>query len=118
VGQKRGEMQVIYLDGYKGIRYNIQSHSDDFRIYDTQNDPKEIQDLAGKNNTFKNLQERMKNKVLQWRRPNESAARPYDNTPVPGVEVEDVKSGLSYSMFELSSPWTPSINSIQQDPIE
>lgn len=40
-GEMRGEMQVIYLNGYKGVRYNIKSANDDFRIYDTRIDPGE-----------------------------------------------------------------------------
>ncbi|MEX2591796.1 MAG: sulfatase-like hydrolase/transferase [Anditalea sp.] len=118
-GQKRGEMQGIYLDGYKGIRYNIQSHSDDFRIYDTKTDPQEIMNLAGSNDYYRKLQERMKKKVLQWRRPNETAARPYDNTPIPAVEMEHkLNSGLNYHLFNIDSPWTPEISSIEMDPEE
>lgn len=117
IGQKRGEMQVIYLDGYKGVRYNIQSHSDDFRIYATGVDSREINNLASSNDYFKKLQLRMKSAVLQWRRPNNSAERPYDNIPIPSVEVDrGISSGLSYRIFNLHSPWTPSISSIKQEP--
>lgn len=115
-GQKRGEMQVIYLDGYKGVRYDIQSLSDDFRIYDTKKDPQEIQNLAGSNAYFKSLQEKMKKKVLQWRRPNETAERPYDNVPIPAVEVDhQLNKGLVYQFFQMESPWTPDTKGIRKE---
>lgn len=51
-------MQVIYLDGYKGVRYNIESANDDFRIYDTRIDPGEIRNLAGFSEYFEKLQQK------------------------------------------------------------
>jgi arylsulfatase A-like enzyme len=110
-GQKRGEMQVLYLDGYKGIRYNLTSHKDDFRIYDTKNDPGETSDLAGSNETFQTLQQRMKDEVLRWRRPNASAERTYDNVPVPAVVVDRLlKEGIAVSNYSVDSPWVPFID--------
>ncbi len=45
----RKEMQAIFLEGYKGVRVDIQSHSDDFEIYDVETDLKEVNNLAGTN---------------------------------------------------------------------
>ncbi|CAN5201742.1 arylsulfatase [soil metagenome] len=116
-GQLRGEMQVIYLEGYKGIRYNIQNANDDFRIYDTKVDAGEIYDLAQNSNFFERLQEKMKDKVLQIRRPDESAPRPYDAVPVPSLKsVEGRSAGLNYSIFEVSTPYTPDPASIDKTP--
>ncbi|SHM76465.1 uncharacterized sulfatase [Cyclobacterium lianum] len=108
--QRRGEMQVLYLNGYKGIRYNITSHEDDFGIYDTQNDPGETRNLAGTNGEFVRLQEEMKKTVLRWRRYNASAERPYDQEPVPAISPEGrMVAGIMVSEFNIPSPWVPFI---------
>ena len=39
-GRKRGQMQIVRLDHYLGVRYNIKSADDDFEIYDVTKDPK------------------------------------------------------------------------------
>ncbi|WP_158856499.1 sulfatase-like hydrolase/transferase [Lunatibacter salilacus] len=118
-GQKRGEMQVLYLDGYKGIRYNISSHEDDFNIFDTKNDPGELNNLAGTNEEFVTLQNEMKNSVLRWRRYNASAERPYDNEPVPAVVPErEVAEGIKVSKYKVNSPWVPYINTGLEAPKE
>lgn len=115
-GQKRGEMQVIYLNGYKGVRYNIIASTDEFHIYDTAVDPGEIHDLAGTGKYFMDLQEQMKKRVLQIRRPNQTALRPYDETPIPVSKNEGkLKKGLKYKLFELNTPWTPLIASIDHN---
>jgi arylsulfatase A-like enzyme len=117
-GKRRGEMQVIYLDGYKGVRYNIQSGEDDFHIYDTKNDPGERNDLAGTNDYFKGLQNSMKQRVLQLRRINDSAPRPYDNLPIPAVDApQALSTGLEYMLFEVESPWVPDVKGIKQKPV-
>ena len=118
-GQKRGEMQVLYLDGYKGIRYNISSHEDDFSIFDTKNDPGESNNLAGTNGEFVKLQKEMKNTVLRWRRNNSSAERPYDDEPVPAM-VPDSKlaEGIRVFKYGMNSPWVPYINTTLETPNE
>lgn len=109
-GKKRGEMQVLYMDGYKGIRYNILSHQDDFSIFDTKNDPGETHDLAGTNGEFVKLQKEMKNTVLRWRRYNASAERPYDGEPIPSLVPErKLTAGIKLSKFKIDSPWVPFI---------
>lgn len=114
-GHKRGEMQVLYLDGYKGIRYNILSAEDDFRIYDTRKDPGEENNLAGSSAYFNELQKRLKKNVLQIRRPNLSATRPYDSVPVPSVPVENnLKNGLRYQLFNIAAPWVPDVSSLRR----
>ncbi|WP_439482593.1 sulfatase-like hydrolase/transferase [Cyclobacterium plantarum] len=110
-GKKRGEMQVLYLDGYKGIRYNILSHQDDFSIFDTKNDPGETRDLAGTNGEFVKLQKEMKNTVLRWRRYNASAERPYDGEPIPALVPEGkLTAGVKLSKYKIDSPWVPFIH--------
>lgn len=114
-GQPHGEMQVIYLDGYKGIRTNIQSATEDFQIYDTKTDAKETKNLAGTNTYFTMLQKQMKSRVLHLRRPDTSAIRPYDTTPIPTLDsVQNIAPGLTYQVFETQTPWTPAINSLSE----
>lgn len=72
----RNQQQVIYLDGYKGIRYNVTANTTPFRIHDTLADAKETTDLAGTSSLFTSLQQRMKDRVLQVRRPGGGVTRP------------------------------------------
>jgi len=114
---KRGEMQAIILDSYKGVRYNIQSSNDDFRIYDLTKDPGETYDLSGKNDFFVDLQEQMKKTALRVRSINPGAPRPYDSEPVPSIEKENIiNSGLKYELYRVSTPWTPNIETLDRQP--
>lgn len=116
-GLKRGEMQVILMEGYKGVRYNILSASDDFRIYDPHKDPGETNDLAGESKFFNDLQEKMKKEVLRVRSINPSAPRPYDSVPVPAINAANItKNGLNYKLYEVSTPWTPDIKTLEHKP--
>ncbi len=90
--RKRGQMQVVHLDGFKGVRTNIQSHADEFEIHDLKADPKESTNLAGSSDEFKALQQRMLDAVLRMRTPNKSAPRPYDSEPIPGFEKRGTES--------------------------
>lgn len=97
----REQEQIIYVDGYKGIRTGVKSASDDFIIYDTLNDPQELknlavaENLADKNDAekFNAIQAKMKDRVLQIRRIYEyqnnvrgnMARRPYDVAAVPAI---------------------------------
>ncbi len=113
-GNKRGEMQVLYLDGYKGIRYNIDSAQDDFQIFKTESDPEEKNNLAGSNNYFIKLEQRMKDKVLQIRIPDSSAVRPYDKEPIPSdnLKEENLIPGLTYLIADSMAPWVPDLQTI------
>jgi arylsulfatase A-like enzyme len=116
-GRTRGEMQVLYLHGYKGIRYDIHSHSDDFHIFDTQNDPQEANDLAGTSSEFVDLQAEMKRRVIQWRRPNEEAKRLYDGEPLPQIDYEvPLKEGVMYRHFKRAFPFVPNVNTLDMEP--
>ncbi len=116
-GKNRKQMQVIYVDGFKGIRTDIKSSKDDFHIYNTLDDPGETNNLAGSNDFFKDLQQKMKDRVLQIRRTNMSAPRPYDDTPIPGIELkEKLEEGLQYDVYEIATPWTPDVKTLKVEP--
>jgi arylsulfatase A-like enzyme len=108
-GRLRNQMQVIGLGGYQGVRYDIQTHSDDFEIYDVTHDPKETTNLAT-NPSFAALQQQMKDRVLQLRRPDASAPRPYDAEFVPAAGAVAVTNGLiNYAIYEGVWPWVPDV---------
>jgi len=111
-GRVRRQMQSIYLDGYKGIRYHINSADDDFEIYDLANDPQEANDL-GHEPQFAPLQNTMKARVLQVRRPDPTARRPYDETLVPSIANEPPGTqGISWSLFSGDWPWLPDFRTL------
>lgn len=106
-GKVRNQMQVVFVDGYKGLRTGIKSADDDFEIYDLAKDPKELNNLAGKP-PFGSIQAKMKARVLQSRLPLESAKRPYDGELIPGVEENDLSQPGSYwFVLDGKLPWMP-----------
>lgn len=46
-GATRNLMQAVFLDGFKGVRYNTSSIARPFRVHDVANDPQETTNLAG-----------------------------------------------------------------------
>ncbi|MEM1224234.1 MAG: sulfatase-like hydrolase/transferase [Planctomycetota bacterium] len=84
-GKRRKQMQVVHVDGYKGLRYNIQSHSDRFEIYNLKVDPDEQTNLAGSSDQMIEVEHRMLDRVLQLRCRNASAPRPYDDELIPAM---------------------------------
>jgi len=110
-GRRRGQMQVIHLDGYKGIRTDIASHNDDFEIYDLASDLKEASNLAGSSPVFIDLQQRMKDQSLRVRRVDPNYNRPYDSAMIPPVTAV-VENGVEYSAFEGLWPWTPEFTAL------
>jgi arylsulfatase A-like enzyme len=105
-GSDRKEMQAIFMDGYKGFRRDIKSHADDFMIFDLKNDPKELRDLSKSPDFDKGLQQRMKDRVLQIRRPIATAPRPYDKEPVPALAI-DFDAKITWSLYASKFPWVP-----------
>lgn len=108
-GRKRGQMQAIRMGNYVGLRYNIKSPAEPFEIYDVTVDPQEKNNLASK---MKNLETQMMAKVLQARRPNSSAPRPYDNELVPAVQAK-VSSGLEWQAYEGDFLWVPKLETLK-----
>ena len=114
-GRTRNQMQSVYLDGYKGIRYDVKSAADDFEIYDLAKDPQEARNLAGDPKSAA-LQVAMKARVLQVRKPDASAKRPYDDAFVPPVEKEpENKPGVTQSLFKGAWPWLPDFRTLTPD---
>lgn len=111
-GRPRNQMQMIRMGDKVGVRYNIRNAEDPFEIYDAVNDPKESNNLAAKKE-HASLQQAMKAAALQMRRPNPSAPRPYDNTPVPPVyAVKKLTPGLHCQVFANPAPWLPDTSTL------
>lgn len=110
----RSQMQTVLVDGYIGLRYNIKSSQDDFEIYDVEKDPNQSHNLAS-DPSLASVQAKMKARVLQVRRPETSAVRPYDETPVPGAEIGgSLSSGkLDVALYEGTWPWVPNFRTLQ-----
>jgi arylsulfatase A-like enzyme len=102
----RNQMQLIRFGDTLGIRYDVKSANDDFEIYNVVKDPQEIKNLAG-NAGMNAIQNRMKERVLQVRRPQADAPRPYDNEFVPAVTKIKVQPGLKWKAFNGTFPWVP-----------
>ena len=113
--QKRGEMQVIHVDGYKGIRTNTKSHEKPFAIYDLNADPGEEIDLAGTSDKFKVIGQKMLDRVLRLRIANETAARPYDNAEIPGYEkIDGIKPGdVKQWNYHGTFSYVPKVDSLE-----
>lgn len=107
-GDPRGQMQTIFLDDggirYKGIRTGISSHTDDFQIYDVDNDINESTNLAS---SLTDLQQRMKDKVLQVRIDGDYS-RSYMSSEfaAPATPAATV-NGLDYKAFTGTWDWVP-----------
>lgn len=106
-GQTRGNMQALYLDGVKGVRYNVQSATDPFLVHEPLGDPQEITNLAG--NPGIPSQNAFEDAVLRLRRPhphdpNWSPARAYDTAAVPAYDLPSSESGVKITIFEADLP--------------
>ncbi len=108
----RDQMQVLFEGNYKGVRYNTLSASTDFEIYDMTLDPRETNNLATVPQ-FASMQGFFKDRVLQVRRPNSSAARPYDTAFVPASTNTVFTNGvLEFATFQGNWPWVPEFTGI------
>ncbi len=109
-GRKRGQMQAVRMGDFVGIRYDIKSATAPFEIYNVVNDPKETKDLAPK---MEELEAKMRAVVLQARRPDSSAPRPYDDEFVPAVAVKQVINGVEWKSYEGAFQWVPNLETLK-----
>jgi arylsulfatase A-like enzyme len=106
----RRQMQAIRFGDYLGVRYNITNQATDFEIYNVVLDPKQTHNIAAVNPA---LQQRMKDRVLQVRRPDPDAKRPYDRELVPAAKAVGIVSNqLEYAVFSGTWPWLPSLDAL------
>jgi arylsulfatase A-like enzyme len=105
----RGQMQLLRVGDFVGVRYNILKPDDDFEIYDIVHDPQETKNLAADK---PDLEKQMKETVLQVRRPDPSAPRPYDNELVPADEPPKTVAGIRWQPFLGKFPWLPKLDAL------
>jgi hypothetical protein len=106
----RRQMQAIRLGDFIGVRYNITDHTNDFEIYNIVTDPKQTHNVAV---SQASLQRQMKDRVLQVRRPDGDAKRPYDNELVPSVKAGNLVSNrLDYAVYQGGWPWVPNFEAL------
>ncbi len=109
--QSRNQQQVLWLGDYKGIRVNtLSQNGTPFKIYNIPADPQEATDLTGQAGVP--AQQDFRDAVLQLRRANSSAARPYDGDPVPALALNPNQPGVTWRAFEKSLPWVPDFTGI------
>ncbi|MGF7231775.1 sulfatase-like hydrolase/transferase [Arachidicoccus sp.] len=128
-GRKMFQMQMLRVGDFVGVRYDIKAASDSFEIYNVVKDPQQTNNLALKPQTIissatrrainikgiKNvgdLQAYFHARVMQVRRPEKWAPRPYDNTLVPAVKAK-VTSGVNWKIFKGSYPWLPQVATLK-----
>ncbi len=99
---RRRQMQMVRMGDMVGVRYNIKDASDDFKIYNVLKDPGQKNDVSGDN---KDLEDKMKDKVLNMRHKDTSASRPYDKALIPAVNPGNIKAGLSAQSYDTKLPW-------------
>jgi arylsulfatase A-like enzyme len=98
----RGHMQAVFVNGYKGLRYNVTGANDVFRVYDVVNDPRETTNLAGQAGAPS--QADFLAAAVRNRRPGVDWTRAYDNEAIPGLG-QDAPLGLRVRMFASNESW-------------
>lgn len=132
-GRIQKHMQNIRIGDYMGVRYNIQSATDDFEIYNVRKDPQQKNNLAKTDQLFRvdkkigfnktisksltadELNSYMKARVLQKRLPADDIERPYDNALIPAIDTENIrlKKGINWQFYEGKFPWIPQVATLQ-----
>lgn len=110
-GRRRNQMQMVRMGDVVGLRYNVGSHADNFEIYDIVNDPQQLTNLV-RTAAYGGFSQQLKDRVLQLRRPNASAPRPYDAEPVPAVAASPVTPGVEWRAFTGTHPWVPELTTM------
>ncbi|MGY8767502.1 MAG: sulfatase-like hydrolase/transferase [Pirellulales bacterium] len=96
-GAAHGQMQALRIGDFMGVRTDTKTAADDFQIYNVVTDPAQSVDLAEK---MPELQQTLKAKALQVRRPGGGIKRPYGEALVPAVEAEATSGVLNFAAFE------------------
>lgn len=130
-GRRRDQMQSLRVGDYIGVRYDIRSAKDSFEIYNVVKDPGQTRNLALKPGErvrlgptwrrasglparmkIRDLQAYMQARVLQVRRPDTAAPRPYDKALVPAVQAE-VRSGVAWKVYPGQYLWIPQTGTLR-----
>ena len=98
-GESRGTMQAIRIGDLMGVRVNIQTATQPFRIYNVVTDTKQATDLAAAN---PQLQAKFQRIAVGGRRKGNGLwTRVYDNARIPAFVPERVmRQGIGRSAYE------------------
>jgi arylsulfatase A-like enzyme len=108
----RGQQQIIRIGGFVGVRVQVTNASVPLRLYNVMTDPHQDTNLAT-NLAYTNLLAQMKDLLMTVRRPEPSAARPYDSELLPAIMINLVTNGaLDFSAYEGNWPWVPDFDSL------
>lgn len=127
--RRRNQMQSLRIGDYVGVRYNVHAAADSFELYNVVTDPGERYNLAlhprkklrlgalrnpvlPARIRVEDLLAFMHARVLQVRRPDTAAPRPYDDALVPAVQTK-VVSGLRWKFYPGNYPWIPQVATLQ-----
>lgn len=115
----RNQMQMIRIGDKVAVRYDIKSAADDFEIYDINKDTHQANDLS-KTQDLKDYQRLIKSKVLQMRKKNATAPRPYDDAMIPSVILEKTTLGWQSNEFKNETPWltTPKAKALKSQIVQ
>ncbi|MEP6667971.1 MAG: sulfatase-like hydrolase/transferase [Chthoniobacter sp.] len=108
--RQRNQMQAIRVGDFMGVRYDIRTAADPFEIYNVVTDPQEATNLADSSSEYAALQRQLHDIVPSIRRPNASAARPYDSELQPAVKPASTTPGVEWRAFAQASPWVPRVD--------
>ena len=111
-GRKRNQMQMLRVGDHVGVRYNVTAATNTFELYNVMSDPQQTNNLAA-NTAFAALQMQMQQRALQSRRPDSSAARPYDRALVPASTNTALTNGvIEFATFLGEWPWVPDFDGL------
>lgn len=111
----RQQQQVIFVDGFKGVRMRNSAPATDFEIYDTEKDPQETANLAS---SRPDLQEKMKAQALRTRRSSPIAATNFDAGYIAPVTAPAGlrRSGLRWRAWYRAFDWVPDFRQLEETP--
>lgn len=110
--KQRNQMQMIRMGNLVGLRYDVKSADDDFGIFNVTTDTHQGTNLAA-NGKMADLQLQMKDKVLQVRRIDTSARRPYDDALIPANKVTHPVNGITWKAFSGKYAWLPDVSTMK-----
>lgn len=112
-GRSRAQQQIVFADGFKGIRMGNANAATDFEIYDTEKDPQEADNLAP---SRPDLQKKMKAQALRMRRPAPTATTNFDSGYVQPVAASSVlkQGGLRWRAWNSGFDWVPDFRQMEE----
>lgn len=114
-GRGHAQQQIVFADGFKGVRMGNASPTTDFEIYDTEKDPQEAVNLAS---SRPDLQEKMKAQALRMRRPSPVTATNFDTAYIQPVAAPSSlrQGGLRWRAWNRGFDWVPDFRQMEEAP--